>query len=94
MSCQTLGHLVVHLFVFPPCDVLGLDNKCSNVMEFVNSWQLLVGMSHEAKFKFSSRFQRKCPYINNHTRWYTKFDVIQELDPVFDQLESFLEGNS
>lgn len=70
----------------------GLDVACPLVVKFLESWQALVSRSHEAKHKFKELFGIKCPWVSNHTRWYSKYEVALALDPFFFQLSTFFEN--
>ena len=74
-------------------DLVGDHFKLPNLTEFVSTWVTLF--SHSTKTKFLLKEQTgKAMATYSHTRWWSKWEVMQQLLLQFGDIKPFLTKNS
>ena len=74
-------------------DLVGDHFKLPNLTEFVSAWLTLFSLSTKTKFLWKEQ-TGKAMAMYSHTRWWSKWDVMQQLLLQFRDIKPFLIKNS
>ena len=74
-------------------DLVGDHFKLPQLTEFLNSWLSLFSHSTKVKFLWKEQTGRAMPTYS-HTRWWSKWEVMQQLLVQFGEIKLFLVNNS
>ena len=74
-------------------DLVGDHFKLPQLTEFLNSWLSLFSHSTKVKFLWKEQTGKAMPTYS-HTRWWSKWEVMQQLLVQFGDIKLFLVNNS
>jgi len=74
-------------------DLVGNYFKLPNLTEFLNSWLLLFSHSVKCKFLWQEHTGKRMATYSQ-TRWWSKWEIIQQILVQFGDVKSFLQKNT